>query len=102
MNAYFIILDQAPIRRSKPVYQLCYGNYETATGYTIAESHTIKALVAKVKPIESVYRTYLQRTDGRVGFKLLRAGIPHHKEISNVLVQELQNQESVQGSSSEG
>ena len=81
MNGYFIIMDEAPIRQSRPAYQLCYGTIETATGYTIAAHHTIKALVAKVKPIEDVYRVYLQRTEGREGSKLIRKGEKNHEAV---------------------
>lgn len=72
-RAYFIVLDLAPIKGSPtPTYDLLHGDHEKAIGFKQASAHTIKALLAKVPAGEPVYRTYLARTDGKTGTKLIR------------------------------
>ena len=73
MDAYFIVLDKAKIEGHGPEYHLMFGDPDEAVGTFQAKSPTIKALLALPSTTgETVYRTYLQRTDGKTGKKLLR------------------------------
>ncbi len=69
-DAYFIVLDQAPIKGSPTSkYDLMHGDYINAIGVEQASAATLKELLSKVPGGEDVYRTYIERTDGRTGYK---------------------------------
>lgn len=73
MNAYFIVLDEARVKGSStPKYDLMFGCPDEAIGSFQKSSKTIKSLLQKVPTGETVYRTFLQRTDGKTGKKVLR------------------------------
>ncbi len=75
MDGYFIVLDEAPIQWSQtPKFDLLYGDFKKATGFLEGSSDNIKDLLKKVPLEEPVYRTFLQRTDGKEGHKLIRLG----------------------------
>lgn len=64
---FFIVRDSYPNG-----WELMQGNPETAVGISRATGRTIKGLMARVPEHCPVYRSYLQRTDGRTGMKLIR------------------------------
>lgn len=71
---YFVVLDEAPIKGSPtPKYDLMFGNPDDAVGTHQASGKTIKELLRKVPAGCPVFRTYLRRTDGKEGKKLIRS-----------------------------
>lgn len=72
---YFVCLDEAPIKGSPtPKYDLLCGDPDAAVGVLIASAETIATLLVKAPAGCPVYRTYLRRTDGKTGKKLIREG----------------------------
>ena len=72
---YFIVLDEAPIRKSRPKYDLMHGDPDTASGFFRASATTMKALLRHVPVGETVYRVYLARTDGKTGKKVIHVQV---------------------------
>lgn len=70
---YFIVCDMIGRSRKWRKYHLMKGDPETATGFFEHEADTIKSLLRKVPASETVYRVYLQRTDGKTGMEVIRS-----------------------------
>ncbi len=70
MEKLFVVKDEAG---SRPKFMLLLGTPETATGVHRDTALTIKALLAKV-PGKEVHRTFLSRTDGKEGTKIIQSG----------------------------
>lgn len=77
MNNYFIVLDAAALSSGsraarRPTYELMFGDPETAIGVSQDKANDVESLLARVDSGEIVYRTFLQRTDGKTGHVRLR------------------------------
>ena len=66
---YYIVLDSAP---PSPVYALMIGDKETAIGTEWKQGKTIKELLRRVPKDTACFRVYLQRTDGKTGYKRIK------------------------------